>query len=118
MVKSIKTTEVEPVEKKSNIVFSGNHQTNYCEHLIRFSLGPVVSKLDFGLLNDIQDQSKAEITNSIVIPTENLIDVIPLIVAQLENPSVKKGLLKKLDDIKNSLKDFKYESIIEKLHED
>ena len=55
MVKSIKTTEVEPVEKKSNIVFSGNHQTNYCEHLIRFSLGPVVSKLDFGLLNDIQD---------------------------------------------------------------
>ncbi|HAV4140215.1 TPA: hypothetical protein JIN62_003825, partial [Acinetobacter baumannii] len=104
--------------KKSNIVFSGNHQTNYCEHLIRFSLGPVVSKLDFGLLNDIQDQSKAEITNSIVIPTENLIDVIPLIVAQLENPSVKKGLLKKLDDIKNSLKDFKYESIIEKLHEE
>lgn len=98
------------VDNNSNIAFSNKHQTFYTEHLLRFALGPVVSKLDFGLVDDLHEESKAEITSTIIIPTENLINVLPLIIAQLENPSVKNGLIKKLDNMKESLKDFKYDS--------
>lgn len=118
MVKSVKVTESRNLEKTPNITFSRNHQTAYCEHLLRFALGPSVSKLEFGLVNDLQEPSVAEITNSIVIPTEKLIEVIPLIIAQLENPNIKKGLIKKLENIKEAVKDFKYDSSSEELSDE
>lgn len=106
------------VDNSSNIAFSDKHQTFYAEHLLRFALGPIVSKLDFGVVDDLHDESKAEITNTIVIPTDNLINVLPLIIAQLENPTIQNGLIKKLDNMKESLKDFKYASKVENIAEE
>lgn len=110
MAKSLKK-----VDNSSNIAFSDKHQTVYAEHLLRFALGPVVSKLDFGVVDDLHDESKAEIINTIVIPTENLINVLPLIIGQLENPTIQNGLIKKLDNIKESFKNFKSASKVENI---
>lgn len=103
---------------KSDISFSNKHQTFYTEHLLRFALGPVVSKLDFGVVDELHEESKAEITSTIVIPTENLINVLPLMIAQLENPNLKNSLIKKLDNLKESIKEFKYDSKLEDINKE
>ena len=68
------------VKKKDQIAYGDNHKTVYCDHLVRFGFGPVVSKLDFGTINDIDSgNEQVSIQTTIIIPTPNLIDVIPLL---------------------------------------
>lgn len=81
---------------KSELKFSNNHQTIYCDHLFRFSLGPIVSKLDFGMLTQREEEEKPEITTTLIIPTPHLLDVLPLITSQSQDPKVKDELHSKL----------------------
>ena len=96
------------VKKKDQIVYGDNHKTVYCDHLVRFGFGPVVSKLDFGTINDIDSGDEhVSIQTTIIIPTPNLIDVIPLLNEQSKNPEVRKDILSKLNEIISSLEEEK-----------
>jgi len=93
-------------KKKELIVYSEHHKTVYCEHLIRFGFGPVVSKLDFGIVNDMETGNEhVAIQTTIVIPTPNLIDVIPLLHEQSKNPETRTEIISKLNEIISKLKE-------------
>ncbi|HDR2846419.1 TPA: hypothetical protein QCK30_004981 [Enterobacter sichuanensis] len=94
------------VKKKGPIEYSENHKTVYCDHLVRFGFGPVVSKLDFGIINDIDSgDERVSIQTTIIIPTPNLIDVIPLLHDQSKNPEVRNDIISKLSEIISSLEE-------------
>lgn len=87
-------------KKKGSIVYSDNHKTVFCDHLVRFGFGPVVSKLDFGTIEDMDAGSEQiAIQTTIIIPTPNLIDVIPLLNEQSKNKDVRKEIVSKLNEI-------------------
>ncbi|WP_226093625.1 hypothetical protein LF929_021005 (plasmid) [Dickeya oryzae] len=95
-------------KKKGSIVYSENHKTVYCDHLIRFGFGPVVSKLDFGTINDIEiGDEHASIQTTIIIPTTNLMDVIPLLNEQSKKPETKREIISKLNEIISNLEEEK-----------
>ncbi len=81
-----------------------NHQTIYADHIMRFAFGPVVSKLDFGISHDM-GQQLPEITATVIIPTPNLLEVLPLIIEQSKNPAVKDELIGKLKNIINQFEE-------------
>jgi len=94
------------VKKKELIVYSEHHNTVYCEHLIRFGFGPVVSKLDFGIVNDMDPgNEQVIIQTTMIIPTPNLIDVIPLLHEQSKNPETRVEIISKLNEIISKLKE-------------
>jgi len=90
MVKPKKESEV-------SIKYSSNHQTIYSDHLIRFGLGPIVSKLEFGLVNE--DDEIVNITTTIITPTSNLLDVLPLINKQSNDENTKKAIVTRIRKI-------------------
>lgn len=94
------------VKKKGTIDYSDNHKTIYCDHLVRFGFGPVVSKLDFGIIEDMDSSDgKVSILTTIMIPTPNLIDVIPLLYRQAKSQEVRKDMISKLNEIISKLED-------------
>lgn len=88
-------------KKEINLVMSNAHQTIYCDHLFRFALGPTISKLEFGVLveNDELNHEVPEITTTLIVPTLNLLDVLPLIIEQSKTEEVRTELLSKLNKI-------------------
>lgn len=78
--------------------FAQNHKTIYADHIMRFAFGPVVSKLDFGISHDMGDQLP-EISTTVIIPTPNLLDVLPLIIEQSKNPAIQNEMISKLKNI-------------------
>ena len=78
--------------------FAQSHKTIYADHIMRFAFGPVVSKLDFGISHELGDQLP-EISTTVIIPTPNLLDVLPLIIEQSKNPEVKDEMVSKLKNI-------------------
>lgn len=88
-------------KKEINLVISNDHKTIYCDHLFRFALGPTVSKLDFGTLVEHEELNHEvpEITTTLIIPTLNLLDVLPLIIEQSKTEEVRAEMLNKLNKI-------------------
>lgn len=96
------------VKKKDQIAYGDNHKTVYCDHLVRFGFGPVVSKLDFGTINDIDSgNEQVSIQTTIIIPTPNLIDVIPLLNDQSKKPEVRGEIISKLKEMISNLEEEK-----------
>ncbi|MFC3902063.1 hypothetical protein SAMN05421749_105112 [Acinetobacter marinus] len=89
-------------DKESILKISENHQTIYCDHLFRFALGPIVSKLDFGMLIERGDSEEPEITTTLIVPTPHLLDALPLILQQSQNPEIKGELAAKLKQLLKS----------------
>ncbi len=86
-------------DKESILKFSENHQVIYCDHLFRFALGPIVSKLDFGILIEQGDYEQPEITTTLIVPTPHLLDILPLISEQSQKPEIKEELSAKLKQL-------------------
>lgn len=95
-------------KKKESITYSDDHKVIYCDHLVRFGFGPIVSKLDFGIIDDIDPvDGKVSILTTIIIPTTNLVDVIPLLNEQAKNPQVRGDIISKLKEIISNLEEKK-----------
>ncbi|ESN06203.1 hypothetical protein NY598_20595 [Enterobacter hormaechei] len=90
------------MSKEKKIQYGKNHQVVFADHLVRFGVGPQVSKLDFGVIDDI-DQSKIDISTTITIPTSHLFDIIKKINNQLNEDAVKQDVVKKLNGIINEI---------------
>lgn len=89
-------------DQEIGLKLSDNHQTIYCDHLFRFALGPIVSKLDFGLLIDKNGSEQPEITTTLIVPTPHLLDILPLISEQSQKTEVKEELSSKLKQLLKS----------------
>lgn len=89
-------------DKESILKLSDNHQVIYCDNLFRFALGPIVSKLDFGVLIEQGDYEQPEITTTLIVPTPHLLQVLPLISEQSQNSEIKEELASKLKKILES----------------
>ena len=84
--------------KEKKIQYSKNHQVIFADHLVRFGIGPLVSKLDFGVIDDL-DQSKVEISRTITLPTNHLFDIVQKMHDQINQDVVKKDVVKKLNAV-------------------
>lgn len=85
-------------EKPNSIFYSTNHQNVFCEHLVRFGLGPTISRLEFGSVNGL-DTKDVAIEFSLRIPTSSLLNAIPALYRDLEEESFKEQLVNDLKGI-------------------
>ncbi|MBP6496538.1 MAG: hypothetical protein KA291_08680 [Psychrobacter sp.] len=85
-------------EKSKNILYSTNHQNVFCEHLVRFGLGPTISRLEFGSVNGL-DTKDVVVEFSLRIPTSSLLSAIPALYRDLEEDSFKEQLVNDLKGI-------------------
>ena len=92
-------------KKEINLKMSTTHQSIYCDHLFRFALGPTISKLEFGVLieDDKGDDEVPEITTTLLIPTLNLLEVLPFVLEQRKTDETKAELLNKLHKLIDKL---------------
>lgn len=90
------------MSKEKKIQYGKNHQVVFADHLVRFGVGPQISKLDFGVIDDI-DQSKIEISTTIAMPTSHLFDIIGKIHNQINDDALKQDVVKKLNALINEI---------------
>lgn len=85
------------MSESKEIKYSDNHQVIYVDHMIRFGVGPMISKIDFFVIDDL-DKSKIEISKTIAMPTNHFYDAMKLISEQLKTDKVKDDVLSKLKE--------------------
>ena len=67
----------------SSITKSKDHKTIFCETIVGMAVGGSVSKLDLGNILEDESERRIEITTTLIMPTERLIRIIPLLEKQL-----------------------------------
>ncbi|OFR95847.1 hypothetical protein HMPREF2824_06605 [Neisseria sp. HMSC063B05] len=88
----------------SNNSFNSNgYQTIFCDRIMSMSVSASVSKLDFGSFTKENENSSLEITTRLVIPTEVLVQTLPLLLEQISNQDMKNGLVTDLNKLINYL---------------
>ena len=85
-------------ESSQSVAYSISHQNLFCEHLVRFALGPTISRLEFGSVNGL-DTKDIAIELSLRIPTSSLLNAIPALHRDLEEDSFKEQLVNDLKGI-------------------
>ncbi|MDK1671248.1 hypothetical protein QOK77_11840 [Moraxella osloensis] len=89
-----KTTQL----KKKNIEYSPQVQVLYTDTLVRFSLGTMVSKMEFATIREDKNDDLLEVNVVIQLPTGNLVGIVSQMYEQINDKNVRKSMI---EDLKN-----------------
>ena len=89
-----KTTQL----KKKNIEYSPQVQVLYTDTLVRFSLGTMVSKMEFATIREDKNDDLLELNVVIQLPTGNLVGIVSQMYEQINDKNVRKSMI---EDLKN-----------------
>lgn len=89
--------------KSSSLKYSNQVKDIYVDKLSKFSIGTMVSKLEFTVIREIENTNEVEVNLIVNIPTGNLIGAINQMQAQTSNLKVRKDLVAELKNYINFL---------------